>query len=128
MIEELAGTERRPADAIVRDARDKLVSEVCPPSDDAVVTDNKDPRYAGHSSSPLPGSNRRPLLTMEVLRSRWNASGCLSKGCCRRGWRRTGLFEKCHDLFAYSDNVSCPRFCPRIDESNLTLLASEWLR
>jgi integrase len=31
VIEELAGTERRPAEAVIRDARDKLVSEMCPP-------------------------------------------------------------------------------------------------
>jgi hypothetical protein len=30
--------------------------------------------------------------------------------------------------FAYCDNVSCPRFCPRIGESNLTLPTPEWLR
>jgi integrase len=32
VIEELAGTERRPAEAVIRDARDKLVSEMCPPA------------------------------------------------------------------------------------------------
>jgi integrase len=32
VIEELAGTERRPAGAVIRDARDKLVSELCPPA------------------------------------------------------------------------------------------------
>jgi integrase len=32
LIEELAGTERRPAETVIRDARDKLVSEMCPPA------------------------------------------------------------------------------------------------
>ena len=40
----------------------------------------------------------------------------------------TGLLRDCHDPFAYSDNASCPEFCPRIGESNLTLPAPEWLR
>ena len=32
VIEELAGTQKRPAEAVIRDARDKLVSEMCPPA------------------------------------------------------------------------------------------------
>jgi hypothetical protein len=32
VIEELAGSERRPAEAVIRDARDKLVSKMRPPA------------------------------------------------------------------------------------------------
>jgi hypothetical protein len=32
VIEELAGTQRLPAEAVIRDEREKLVSEMCPPA------------------------------------------------------------------------------------------------
>jgi hypothetical protein len=46
VIEELAGTERRPADALIRHARDKLASEMSARSEptSALITKTRDMR------------------------------------------------------------------------------------
>ena len=72
VIEELAGTERRPAEAVIRDARDKLVSEIVRLRHASVVTDNKDSRYAGLFLKPSDGLEpSTPSLPCDPIGNRW---------------------------------------------------------
>jgi hypothetical protein len=55
VIEELAGTERRPAEAVIRDAREKLGLKCVRQRNASAGTDNKDLRYAGLFLKPSEG-------------------------------------------------------------------------